>query len=114
MITRYKVTQGNYGKTIRATLVGADGQAVDLTAVDSLTFSAGDLTPVIDAETAFPDADQVANPGVATYTLQVGDTDVVGDYPAQFRATWSDRVLDFPTSPLILSVIATNGSGGGS
>lgn len=114
MITRYKVTQGNYGKIIRATLVGADLQPVDLTAVDSLTFSAGDIQLVIDEATAFPDSDQTANKGVATYTLRVGDTDVVGDYPAQFRATWSDRVLDFPTSPLILSVIATNGSAGGS
>lgn len=44
-------------------------------------------TTLVIAEAAMPDPDQTAHPGLVRYYWQDGDTDVAGDYYADFLVT---------------------------
>lgn len=98
---QFKIKQGDTGPDLTTVLLGATGAPVNLSAATGVTLSMQlakhPRTLVLnDVAVAFA-ADAT---GAVTYEWQAGDTDVVGIYDIEWRATWAGAppfVMTFPT-----------------
>jgi len=94
-MTDFYIKRNDTSPTFRATLVDADGAAVNVTGAAARLHMSNEKGVKVDAAMTL----DTPLSGIVTYAWQVADTDTAGFYDAEIEVTFSDSTVQtFPNN----------------